>query len=222
MSLDLIATKQEELVRKALDGAVFKADLSADHIDYEALFGPDGELAALPAGWTDLGLLSTDGIGHGREVTTSDISAFGRTSPVRSDVTADTDTMTVSAIETNLSSIELGTGAKLLPGSRSTVNGALQIKKPPRPSGRKYHFLSIAEDEIDEGNVYVCRYFPLGKVTAYGDQPFGGGDTPIMWPATITAQNDSVWGGPSSWIFGGPGWNALLEKMGFTAYVPTP
>lgn len=213
---------QEDLVRKALDGGVFRAPVSAPHISAATLFAANGSLQALPTGFTDVGLLSTDGIGHGRDVSTSDIGAFGRFSPVRSDVTGDTDTMTMTAIETNLNSIELGSGATLLPGSRSNVNGSLEIKKPPRPSAKVYRFLSVAVDENDAGEIYVCRYFPRGKITAFGDQPFGGGDTPIQWPATVTAQSDSTYGGPSSWIFGGPGWNSLLVKMGFTAYTPAP
>lgn len=212
-----LKTAQEELVRKALDGAVFRANTSVAHISAATLFGPTGDLIVLPAGWEDQGLLSTAGIAFGREVSTSNTAAFGRTTPVRSDVTGDTDSMNIVAIETNRQSIELGTGAVLTPGSRDATNGALEIKKPPRPKSRSYHFLSIAEDESDDGPIYVCRYFPRGKITAYGDQAFTSGDDPIGWPATVTAEVDSGWGGPSSWLFGGPGWNAKLEDMGFTA-----
>ncbi len=221
MGLEIIAQKQEELVRKALDGSCFRAPLTADHISAADLFDEDGELLELPAGYSDLGLLSPEGMAFGREVTSTDTPAFGRVSPVRVDVTGDTDTLNITAIETNLTSIELGTGATLLPGSRSAANGSLEIKKPPRPTGKRYHFLSIAEDQSEDGPIYLARYFPKGKINAYGDTAYGG-ENPIGWPATILGEHDSVWGGPSSWIFGGPGWNALLVKMGFTAYTPTP
>lgn len=214
-----IRSAQEELVRKALDGAVFRAPTSAAHISAATLFDADGDLATLPVEYEDQGLLSSAGISFGREVSTSNTPAFGRTTPVRSDISGDTDTMNIVAIETNRQSIELGTGAVLLPGSRG-VNGALEIKKPPRPKSRTYHFLSIAEDESDDGPIYVCRYFPRGKITAYGDQAYTSGDDPIGWPATVTGENDSAWGSPASWIFGGPGWNAKLAAMGFTALAP--
>lgn len=212
---------QEELVRKPLDGAVFRADVSAEHISITDLFditaGSVGQLKPLPLGYEDQGLLSTDGFSFGREVSTSNISAFGRTTPVRSDVTGDTDTLNFVAIETNLQTISLGTGAVLTAGSRDSTSGALEIKKPNRPKARVYHWLSVAQDENEYGEIYICRYLPRGKITGFGDQAFSGGDTPIGWNATITGENDSSWGSPGSWIFGGPGWNALLEKMGFTA-----
>jgi hypothetical protein len=216
-----LRTAQEELVRKTLDGAVFRKSVGdgTDHISAATLFGPDGSLMELSTGWEDQGLLSTDGISFSREVSTSNTNALGRVTPVRSDVQSDTDTLNFVAIETNRQTIELGTGAVLAPGARGT-NGALEIKKPSRPKARTYRFLSVAQDENEYGEIYVCRYLPRGKITGYGDQVFTNGDEPIGWSATVTGENDSAWGSPGSYIFGGPGWNALLVKMGFTALTP--
>lgn len=218
-----IRVAQEELVRKALDGAVFRKTIGdgTDHISATNLFdstaGSVGQLKVLPVGYADQGLLSTDGTSFSRDVSVSSIQAWGRTSAVRSDVTGDTDTFTFTAIETNIQTLELGTGAVLSAGSRDATTGALEIKKPPRPSARTYRWLSVAVDENEFGEIYVCRYLPRGKITGYGDQVFGQGDNPIGWQATVTGENDSAWGSPGSWLFGGPGWNALLEQMGFTA-----
>jgi hypothetical protein len=218
-----LRTAQEELVRKTLDGAVFRKSIGdgTDHISVDVLFDDTaltkGELLELPTGWEDQGLLSTAGITFGREVSTSNTSALGRTTPVRSDVQGDTDTLNFVAIETNRQSIELGTGAVVAAGSRDNATGALEIKKPPRPKARAYRWLSVAQDENEFGEVYVCRYLPRGKITSYGEQAFVSGDDAIGWGATITGENDSAWGSPGSWLFGGPGWNALLVKMGFTA-----
>jgi hypothetical protein len=211
-----LRTAQEELVRKTLDGAVFRAPTSAAHISAATLFAIDGSLQELPDTYEDQGLLSTDGISFSREVSTSNTSALGRTTPVRSDVQGDTDTLNFVAIETNRQTLELGTGAVLAPGARG-ANGAIEIKKPNRPKSRVYKFLSVAQDENEYGEIYVCRYLPRGKITAYGDQVFNSGDDPIGWAATVTGENDSAWGSPGSYIFGGPGWNAILVKMGFTA-----
>lgn len=207
---------QEELVRKALDGAVFRAPATAEHITAAALFDVGGALKTLPTGYEDQGLLSTDGFSFSRDVSTSSINAFGRTAAVRSDVSSDTDTLNFTAIETNRQTLELGTGAVIPAGARG-ANGAVEIKKPARPQTRSYRWLSVAQDENEYGEIYICRYLPRGKITSYGDQAFGSGDEPIGWAATITGENDSTWGSPGSWIFGGPGWNAKLSAMGFTA-----
>lgn len=221
MSLVDLRQQQDDLVRKVLDGALFRAEMSAPHISAETLFDATGEFTTLPEGWADIGLLNTDGMGHSRAVTTSDTPAFGRTSPVRSDVTTDVDTMSVVAIETKLSTIEMGTGAVILPGARSATNGSLELKKPPRPSPRQYRWLSVAMDETPEGPIYVCKYMPKGKIGSYGDQAMSVGDDAFGWPATVTGQIDEAWGASGSWIFGGPGWNARLEAMGFTP-LPAP
>jgi hypothetical protein len=221
-TFDDLAEKKEQLVRKPLDGSCFRAALTAEHIDESNLFDTDGSLLALPTGYQDLGLLNPDGMAFSRDINTSDVMAFGRQTPVRSDVTSDSTTLAVTAIETNLTTIELGTGATLLPGSRSTTTGALQIKKPPRPTPKQYHFLGVAVDLTEDGELYVCRYLPKGKITGYGDQAFGGTDDPIGWNCTITSQFDGDFGASEAWLFGGPGWNALLVDMGFTAYTPAP
>lgn len=220
MSLEALRQQQDDLVRKVLDGALFRAPMSAPHISAATLFAPDGEFLELPEGWADLGLLNTDGMGHSRAVTSSETPAFGRTSPVRSDVSTDTDTMSVVAIETKLSTIELGTGSVILPGARDATNGSLEIKKPPRPTPRQYRFFSVAKDETAEGDIYICKYMPKGKIGSYGDQAMSVGDDAFGWPATVTGQVDETWGASGSWIFGGPGWNARLEAMGFSPLVP--
>lgn len=220
---DALATKKEEFIRRALDGSVFRAPLTSDHIDAETLFDTDGSLAVLPTGYVDLGLLNSDGLSVGREVNSNDTTAFGRNTPVRSDIISDVDSFGITAIETKLETIELGTGATLTAGSRSATNGALEIKKPPRPTTKQYHFLVLAVDVNQEtgSEIYLGRYFPKGKITGYGDQALLGEDA-IGWNATVTAQMDSEWGASSSWLFGGPGWIELLVDMGFTAYTPTP
>lgn len=220
---DALATKKEEFIRRALDGSVFRAPTSADHIDETTLFDTDGTLLALPAEYKDLGLLNSDGASVAREVSTNDTTAFGRNSPVRQDVVSDIDSFSVTALETKLETIELGTGATLTTASPSTTTGALEIRKPPRPTTKQYHFLILAVDINQEtgSEIYLGRYFPKGKITAYGDQAILGEDA-IGWNATVTAQMDSEWGASSSWLFGGPGWIELLTDMGFAAFTPTP
>lgn len=217
---DDLAVKQEELVRKPLDGSAFFAPLTSPTID-EDFVTAGGELAVLPDEfWGDLGLLTPDGMGFSREVANSDIMAFGRQTPVRSDITNDTTTLNIVAIETNLRTIGMATGANVLPDSRSATTGALMIKKPPRPTPKQYRVFCLSVDNTENGEIYIGRYLPKAKVTGFSDQALGGTDNAIEWGTTLTSQFDKELGFSEAWLFGGPGWNYLLGKMGFTPVGP--
>ena len=182
-------------------------------------FGSDMgvNLRPLPAGWDDLGWLSNDGAAFSRDVSTSDVQSWGSVTPTRSDVTSDTSTLAVTAQETKLLTIGLATGADLAAVTPDAQTGEVRIEKPTRPSSRHYRALSVAVDLGDAGEIYIARFFPRAKVTNYAEQAFGGGDDPISWGVTLTGEEDSSLGFSESWLFGGPGWNALLDDMGFTA-----
>jgi hypothetical protein len=215
-----LKNKQTELIRKALEGSVFLADVTAapiaDLTSYTA--GPPVtiDLAPLPTEWDDLGWLSNDGAAFSRDVSTSDVTSWGSVSPTRSDVTADTSTLTVVAQETKLLTIGLATGADLAAVTPAANTGEVSIEKPARPSSKFYRVLSLAVDLGDAGEIYIGRFMPRAKVTSYAEQSFGGGDDPISWGVTFTGYEDSVLGYSERWIFAGPGWNALLTEMGFT------
>lgn len=221
---ETLRNKQAELIRKATDGSVLLASLDAPTIDSTVLFDVDG-LKALPSTgdpkmpWGDLGWLTEDGAQFSRDVSTSDITSWGSISPTRTDVTADSSTLTVACQETKMLTIGLATGMDM-----STVapdaNGAIEIRKPTRPSAKSYRVLSVAVDEYNGDEIYIARYLPRAKVTGFSEQSFGGGDDPIMWGVTFTGEEDSTLGFSESWLFGGPGWAALSEKMGFAPVTP--
>jgi hypothetical protein len=223
-SYDALKNKKNELIRKALDGSAFIADATADPI--ETLTEATGtapnqviSLAALPADWDDLGFLSTDGMAFARDVSTSEVTSFGAVTPTRTDVVSDTTTLTVVAHETKLLTIGLATGADLANIAPDALTGEVRIAKPVRPKSKHYRALSVAVDEGDGGEIYVARFLPRAKVSSYAEQSFAQGDDPITWGVTLTGEVDSDLGFSEQWIFGGPGWNALLVDMGFT---PTP
>lgn len=220
---DELKNKKSELIRKALDGSAFIAPVSADPI--EALTDPaDRMLKPLPTGYEDLGHVSTDGFSFGREVEQSDLRAHGAVDPVRSDVTADTSTLTVSCIETKLQTIGLYTGADLEAITADGESGEVVIDKPSRPKGRYYRLLKVSVDLGDGGEIYIARFFPRAKVTNFDEQSYSSdGENPVSWPVTLTAFTDSALGFSERWLFGGPGWHALLEDMGIpSAPAPTP
>lgn len=207
-----LRNKQTELIRKALDGSVFLDNITGTAIT--SITDSTGALTTLPVGWDDLGWLSNDGAAFARDVSSSDVTSWGSTSPTRSDVITDSSTLTVVCHETKMLTIGLATGADLA-GVVPKMGGEVVIRKPARPSSRHYRVLSLAEDQGDGGPIYIGRFMPRAKVTAYNPQNLGGGDEPITWGVTLTAYEDSVLGFSESWHFGGPGWLALLDAMGF-------
>lgn len=224
---EALKNKQTELIRKALDGSVFlSSDLTATSaIDtltewVAEVAGPPVipahvGLKALPVSYEDLGWLDTSGAQFSRDVSSSEVSSWGSVSPTRTDVTSDTTTLSVTAQETKLLTIGMATGADMAEIKAAFQTGEVQIAKPTRPKPKHYRALSLAVDQGDGGEIYLGRFLPRAKVTGYSEQSFGGGDDPIAWGVTMTGEEDSDLGYSERWFFGGPGWLALLEDMGF-------
>lgn len=216
-NFDTIASKDRSLIRKGLKGSVFIADLDADPID-DLTTGvtPNILLSPLPAGYDDLGLLTPEGAAFAREVAQSDINSWGSNTPTRTDITSDTSTLVVSMQETKLRTIGLGTGADVSSFVPDPGTGELRIDKPATPDARSYRVLAIAVDVYQGDEIYIARFFPSAKVTNYAEQSLSdeGG---ITWGVTFTGEVDDDLGFSESWIYGGEGWNALLDSMGFDA-----
>lgn len=219
-SYDALKNKQQALIRKALDGSVFLAPSSADPITNLTAMSADTpaviQLNELPVDWDDLGFLSTDGAQFSRDTSSSEVNSWGAVTPTRTDVTADTTTLTVVAQETKLLTIGLATGADLANFTPDVDTGELRIAKPVRPKSQHYRALSVAVDSSDDGELYVARFLPNAKVSGYAEQSFNSGDDPITWGVTLTGELDNELGYTEQWIFGGAGWSASLLAMGFT------
>jgi hypothetical protein len=215
VSYDALQTKKNELIRKAINGSVFGGPESA--VAVTALTDTtDSMLKPLPTGYSDFGWLSDDGAQYSRSVDTSDVTSWGSTEPTRSDVTKDTTTLQIACQETNMATIGLYTGADMSTVVPDASSGEVQIAKPATPKSRFYRVLSVAVDESDDGEIYVARFLPRAKVTDYADQKQSNGDDPVLWGVTFTSYLDSTLGFSEKYIFGGPGWKAILTSMGFT------
>jgi hypothetical protein len=209
---------QSELIRKAKSGSAFIAPVTATAISETFVTGATAALAALPAGYDDLGWLSNDGMSFSRDVSTADVTSFGSVSPTRSDVTSDTSTVSVTCQETKLLTIGLATGIDTTAIETPTATtGAVMVRKPIAPTSKFYRLFCISKDDGDAGDIYIARFFPRAKVTSFSEQAFGGGDDPISWGVTMTGYPDSTLGFTEAWLFGGPGWKAQLVAMGFDA-----
>jgi hypothetical protein len=228
-SYETLKNKQTELIRKALDGSVFVADIGADPIASLTTFtaGSAGPpvvpdtiaLTALPTDWDDLGWLTSEGVQFARDVSASDVTSWGSVTPTRTDITSDSTTLTVVAQETKLLTIGMATGADLSAVLADADSGEVSIAKPSRPTAKHYRVLSLAVDQGDGGEIYIARFLPRAKVSNYAEQTFGGGDDPVTWGVTLTGEEDSALGYSERWIFGGAGWKALVVEMGF-AFAP--
>lgn len=213
-----LADRKTELIRKALDGSTFIAAADAPAItELTTSSGPTAPvlLNTLPAGWGDLGWLTTDGMSSSTSDTSSDISSFGSINPTRSDTTARTTTTTVACQETKLLTLSLYTGVAQSAMVPDTNSGELHITEASRPSSSFYRLLNLAVDQGDGGEIFIGAFFPRAKVTSKGDFTLTGGDNAITYPVTFTGYEDSTLGYARRFLFGGAGWRALLTDMGF-------
>lgn len=216
-----VANRQAQLIRKAKQGSVFIAQLTADDYD-ETVFTDttDHLLMALPTGYSDLGLTTTDGVAFGSTINSSDVTSWGFTSPTRTDMISEDTTATISFQETNKNTLALYTG--VAPTAVTATNGVTALYKPLVPIRGEYHVLFLAEDQAPEGPVYIARYWPVATLTDKSDQSYAQGDAPILWPVQLSARPSEALGTSEINLFGGPGWVAQLEDMGITETVVTP
>ncbi|MFD5468899.1 phage tail protein [Streptomyces sp. NPDC127105] len=204
---------QNELIRKQLEGSTFIAPITSSAVS--ALTGPDKALLALPSGYNDLGWLSDDGAQFSSDVSTSDVTSWGAVEPTRRDVTSDVTTLQVNLQETNKHTLGLYTGVDMSAVVPDPTSGEVAISKPDRPPLRFWRVLTIGVDMGDAGEIYTARFLPRASVSDKSDQSFNNGDDPTNFPVTLTGYLDSTLGFSERFFFGGPGWEALLTKMGF-------
>jgi hypothetical protein len=216
-TFDDLQTHNASLIMKSLEVGVFAGPSTAPAVT--TLTDPTSKLLmALPAGYGDLGWLSDDGAQFSSDISTSDITGAGSTAPLRSDITADTTTLQVACLETNMQSIGIYTGQDMTAVVPNATSGEVSIAKPTRPVSKFYRVLAIGVDFVDgAGEFYVGRFLPNMKVTDKDDQAFqSSDDSPVTWSVTLTAFEDSTLGYAEKYFWGGPGWFAKLAAMGFT------
>lgn len=208
-----LADKKNELIRKSLTGSVFIAPSSVANLA-SLTSGASAALVALPTGWEDLGWVTKDGVGYGRETAQSEVTSFGSQQPTRTDQTSDVLSMTVTAQETKLLTLGLYIGVDTTGIEAAAVTGELRIAKPNIAANYHYRVLGLFVDEVEEGEIYMARYFPYAKITERGEQNMSDGDDPVTYNLTFRAEEDSATGTDAEWIFAGPGWLAMLANMG--------
>jgi hypothetical protein len=214
VAFDTLQSKNNELIRRTIDGSVFLAPFSADPI--ASLTDTDKLLKPLPAGYADLGWLDDSGATMARSVDTANATSWGAVEPTRTDITKDTKTIKVIAQETSAQTIGLYTGADMTGITADPTSGEVDIATPSRPSVRHYRCLVLGVDLTDVGEIYMAKFYPRVSVTDYDDEKFQSkADDPVTRGVTLTAYIDSTLGYSARDLYGGSGWFSLKTAMGF-------
>lgn len=216
-----LAQKNNQLIRKAVDGSAFIADITASPITtltVDSVTTPGTPtLNDLPAEYTDLGLIDDAGAVFADAVSTSDITSWGKVQPTRRDITSDVETLHIVCQETKLQTIAAYTGVAASALVPDATTGEVSVAKPVRPATIYHRLLVIGVDPSDPGEIYLAKFFPRASITDKGDQVYMSGDTGVWWDCTFTAYEDAALGYAVRYVFAGAGWKALLTDMGFGA-----
>lgn len=216
---EAIANKQAELIRKALAGSIFVGDMSAA-LPASLTSGAGADLAALPTGYTDLGWCSKDdGATWSRSTEVSEVTSWGSFDPTRRDINSDVTGLQFTAQETKLKTLEMYHDVDLSTVTPTAITGEIAFSQPTRPSTKYRRVFGIFVDGTGTDAIYVARLLPRATVTEKGDQVWTDGDDPVAYQMTMSASVDSTAGYSVRHFFGGPGWRAMLEDMGFPALV---
>lgn len=199
-------TTRNELVFKALYGAVFVADYDVELP--EDLFDEDGNILPLPSDWRPVGYFSEDGITHGRDQETSEVMSAQDVEPIREDVTSDSTTAQFVMRQTDPTSIALYEGMRFT--DLGEVGDPLSWSKPTNPVRLDRRFLFIAEDKSKAtgDSKYIVKMFPRGTVSEIAEQ-VANREEAMNWDVTVKAQRDAAVGtSVLNWV-DGPGWREL-------------
>lgn len=215
MGFEDVAGFKNQLIRKAQRGAGFVAPYSTAAL---ATISGAGGLLTIPVGYVSLGKLTSDGAERSIEQEISTVKGWGDGAPAREDIDSESESMTITAMETKKRVIELYENVDLT-GVEPDTNGEISFDKPNTPITRDWRFLALAKD-INKANgleVYCGIFYPKANFTQNGSQNLQPGDTPMQYPLKVSALQDSTAGTAVRIFWGGPGLAGLADDMGFEA-----
>jgi len=207
--------RTSSLIRKSLRGSAFIAPYATANLA-ALTTGSNASLVTLPTGYQDLGWVTKDGMGFGRETENSEVTSFGSSTPTRTDQTSDVLQMTVTAQETKLLTLGLYIGVNTANVTAAATTSEVRIAKPGVALNYHYRLLALFVDENEAGEIYMARYFPYAKVIERGEQNMSDGDDPVTYALTFRGEPDPTTGIDGEWIYGGPGWKSMITAMGIT------
>lgn len=208
-----VDTSNASLIRKSLRGGVFLAAASAT-LPTSITSGSTPTLSALPTGYKMFGMVSDNGCKISSDVSTSDVKAWGKLTPVRSDITSDVVKAQLTALETNKLTVETFFGVSST--TADATSGEVQVIKPSGSTVTYHRMLVVGLDGDDTNFSYVAWDLPYVSLTDRGDQTFSSGDDPLEWDMTFTAYPDPTAGYSARFLAGGTQWLALKTAMGWS------
>ncbi len=195
-------------VRKALHGLLFVAPANAE-VPESLISGGD---ITLPEEYRSVGLVEKgDGFTIGREVDTEEVEALGYGTPVRIDVTSATQTIGVTALETNAVTRELVDGLDL--STVQAANGEVSWEHPDIPPAIYYRVLVITADGAPGNWIYEAEVLPRARVTETGDVSKNSADA-SQYEITFTGLLDDDTGYARKSFMGGSGFDAATAGFG--------
>lgn len=212
--------KQQQLIRKTLEAAICFAPYATD-LPTSLTAGADSALAPLPAGFEDIGLLDQgDGATWSRKLDQTTVNSWGFGDPTRVDLKSAVHGLKFTAQETKLQTLGMYHGVDLSAVTADATTGEVAFAAPARPANIFYRCVSIGVDGVGADEIYIGRIAPKVEVTDTDDiKETDGDDSAETYGITMNALFDSVAGYSMKFLFGGPGWKALLADMGFSAGV---
>lgn len=214
MSIGTLAARQQKLIRKAQDAAIFAAPEETAAVT-SITTGAGGDLITLPTGWRSLGHhTENDGINWTRDVSSDDVRSHGSSEPTRRDISSDVTGLVVLAQETKLLSLEMFHNVDLSGVTPDGTTNEIAFNRSRTPSTRYWRLLAVASDGQGADTIYFARFCPRASITDYAEQPWTKGDE-LRYPLTFTAYVDDDLGYAMREMWGGPGIADLLSSMGF-------
>lgn len=182
----------------------------------ESLFETGGSLLDLKAlGFLPVGVVSPDGYTFTREVSAENISALGYASPIRSDTTEVTRSVSFTALESGRRHmLELKYGQDLS-GVTQSANGEIVFDEVDLPMGEEYRLIVIGSDGPASENWILGKGYGRVKLASTGDETWGQ-EGAIQNEYTLDVFTDDEIGSPVRHYIGGTGAVKNKELLGFT------
>jgi hypothetical protein len=214
-TLEDIDKKQAELIRKVQTAAVFVA-APGTAVPASFTATASATLTALPVAWEPVGLVTKDdAYTWSRETDMAETTSHGFVDPTRRDITSNVSSLAFTAQETKRKTLELYHNLDLSTVTADTTTGEFTFADPLQAQTRYPRIISIGRDGLGANAIYVIRVMPRAILTEPGDQNWSD-ESELTYPMTFTATPDSALGYSMRYVFGGPGWKALLTQMGIT------
>lgn len=201
------------LIRKALGGFIVVAPMSAEVPD--KFISADGGLVDLKAlGYKRLGWLTKgDGINFSRDVEQQEVESFGALEPTRVDFTKDVTSAAFRCQETNKQVLEMYYNLDLS-DVVADENNEFSFENEAQPSTIYRRMIYIAKDGNGDDAKYIIKTMPRAIVSEVQEQAWSS-ESELSYGLTVKATSDDDLGFSVRHTFGGPGFAALLEDMGF-------